>query len=96
MENFSQLITPQLSILGAGYGAAIFVGVLVLTIWNLYWKACGLWRAARQESKPWFIVLLLINTVGILEIIYLYVISKKRTSKPAAAEPIKEESTPAA
>ena len=53
--------------------SALFVLILV---WSIIWKGLALWKAARAGSKPWFIVLLIVNTVGILEILYLYVFSK--------------------
>ncbi|MEK7629176.1 MAG: DUF5652 family protein [Patescibacteria group bacterium] len=37
-----------------------------------------MWRAAHQNSKPWFIALLVINTLGILEILYIYIFSKRK------------------
>jgi len=52
----------------------------VLAIWSLIWKGFALWRAARNGSKPWFIVLLIVNTVGILEILYIFLFSKKSKS----------------
>jgi hypothetical protein len=66
----------------AGPVAPGFVGVagvllVVLVLWTIVWKGMALWKAARQESKVWFVVLLLVNTVGILDILYLYVFSKK-------------------
>ena len=56
-----------------------FIGfILVFAIfWSLIWKGLALWKAARQGSKKWFVALLIINTLGILEILYLYVFSKK-------------------
>lgn len=46
--------------------------VLILA-WTLYWKGMALWRSARANHQTWFIVLLVVNTLGILEILYLYV-----------------------
>lgn len=61
-----------------GFGGGLnFFGLSLLVIWSLVWKGLALWKAAREGSKPWFLVLLVINTVGILEILYLYVFSKK-------------------
>ncbi len=54
-----------------------FVIVAVLTAWTLYWKGMALWKSAKLDKQGWFIALLVINTVGILEILYLYVFSKK-------------------
>ena len=50
----------------------------VLAVWTIAWKGTALWKAARNNSKPWFIVLLLLNTMGILEIIYIFFFSKKK------------------
>ncbi|HZK44388.1 MAG TPA: DUF5652 family protein [Syntrophomonadaceae bacterium] len=48
-----------------------------LVIWALIWKGLALWRAARLKQVAWFIALLIINSVGILEIIYLLATNKK-------------------
>lgn len=45
-------------------------------VWSLIWKGLALWRAAKNNSKPWFVVILVVNTVGILEIIYYFFFSK--------------------
>ena len=71
--------------LGAAFGFGALgwgmgFGVALLVIWSLVWKGLALWRAARVGSKIWFVVLLVVNTVGILEILYLYVFSKKSQS----------------
>ena len=49
-----------------------------LMIWSVAWEGLALWKAAQQGDKYWFIALLVINTVGILEILYIYVFSKKK------------------
>lgn len=51
--------------------------IFLLVVWSLFWKGWALWRAARNEQRNWFIALLVINTVGILEILYLFVFAKK-------------------
>ncbi|MFO0882071.1 MAG: DUF5652 family protein [Candidatus Saccharimonadales bacterium] len=48
----------------------------IAIIWSLGWKGWALWRAARNEAKVWYIVLLLVNTLGLLEILYIFVFSK--------------------
>lgn len=50
--------------------------LLLITIWTGVWKALALWKSARLGSKPWFIALFILNTVGILEILYIFVFSK--------------------
>ena len=42
-----------------------------LIVWSLIWKGFALWRAARAGQAAWFIVLLFLNTAGLLEIVYL-------------------------
>ena len=59
----------------AGLGFWMFLGAL--TVWSLFWKGLALWRAAKLDHKKWFIAILLLNTVGILDILYLRVFSKK-------------------
>ncbi|HCM45847.1 MAG: Membrane protein [Parcubacteria group bacterium GW2011_GWD1_42_9] len=54
----------------------IFLILMALSIWAIPWKGWALWRAARLQQKWWFIALLLVNTVGIFEILYLFVFSK--------------------
>ncbi len=56
-------------------GVTIFIGLMI--IWSIIWKGLALWKAARNSSSGWFVVLLLVNTLGILEILYIYVFSKK-------------------
>jgi hypothetical protein len=51
--------------------------ITLLTLWSIAWKGWALWIAARKGSKPWFVALLVVNTLGILEILYIFVFSKK-------------------
>jgi hypothetical protein len=44
----------------------------VLAVWGLTWKGIALWKAAKHSQKKWFIALLLINSFGVLEIIYIF------------------------
>lgn len=73
MQNFYHLTT-------VGFWGVIHWWFFPLLVWTLIWKGLALWRAARLGSKPWFVVLLIINTAGILEILYLYVFSRKAKS----------------
>ncbi len=43
----------------------------LIIIWSLIWKGIALWYSARNKKLAWFVILLIVNTVGILEIIYL-------------------------
>jgi len=53
--------------------------LIVFILWSLVWKGFSLWRAAQLSHRNWFIVLLVLNTAGILDIIYLYFVSRKYT-----------------
>ncbi|HEX8994275.1 MAG TPA: DUF5652 family protein [Candidatus Paceibacterota bacterium] len=55
---------------------AFGIVMAVLLVWSIVWKGLALWAAARDGSKVWFVVLLILNTAGILEILYLYVFRK--------------------
>jgi len=50
----------------------------LLVLWTVPWKGVALWRSARNSHKAWFIVLLIVNTLAILEIIYIFGFSKKK------------------
>ena len=52
--------------------------IWLVLLWTLPWKGLALWKAARNEHKWWFIALLVLNTMAILEIIYIFFFSKKR------------------
>lgn len=47
--------------------------LLPLATWELVWKGLALWRAARRNENGWFIAILVLNTLGILPIIYLLI-----------------------
>lgn len=57
--------------------------LLPILFWTLPWKGLALWRAARNGHKKWFIVLLVVNTLAILEIVYIFYFSKKKTEQNA-------------
>ena len=55
------------------------VVIIVLMIWALIWKLIAMWKSARNSQLGWFIVLGIVNTIGILDILYIYVFSKKKS-----------------
>ena len=55
------------------------VWVLALVMfWVLPWKGYALWLAARQTHKKWFVILLVVNTLAILDIIYIFFVGRKK------------------
>lgn len=53
-------------------------------LWTIPWKGIALWKSARNSDKIWFIILLVFNTLAILEIIYIFIFSKKKEGYPKA------------
>jgi hypothetical protein len=51
--------------------------LLAIILWVLFWKGIALWKAAGLRQKYWFIALLVLNTMGILEIIYYFFVARK-------------------
>ncbi|MDD4557438.1 MAG: DUF5652 family protein [bacterium] len=43
----------------------------ILLIWSAVWKGLALWHSARRGQTVWYVVMLILNTAGLLEIIYL-------------------------
>jgi hypothetical protein len=50
---------------------------LLIVLWSFLWKGIALWRSAELQHRYWFIAILIINSLGILEIAYLYFIARK-------------------
>lgn len=48
----------------------------VILIWTLIWKGWALWKAAGKKDKIWFVILFVFNTIGIIEILYIFIFSK--------------------
>ena len=63
-------------------------GLIILTLWTVPWKAVALWKAARSNKKGWFVALLILNTLAILEILYIFIFSQEK--KEAIAPEIKK------
>ena len=70
----------QISILSTKY----FILLVALFIWSIPWKGFALWKSARREEKIWFIIFLLINTAGVLEILYIFFLSDKNNTSAQA------------
>ena len=72
LESFSQQLGVPLWLL------------LIVVAWSLIWKALALWKSARKNHIVWFILFILIHTIGILEILYLFLFSKINLDSKAA------------
>ena len=71
---FQDLTTDQVvSLLNDPRFAVI---LLILSAWALAWKGVALWKASQRGKKSWFVLLLILNTFGIVEILYIFLLSK--------------------
>jgi hypothetical protein len=51
--------------------------LLPLIIWSTVWKGIGMWQASKKRHLKWFIAILVLNTAGILPIVYTQFFAKK-------------------
>jgi len=58
--------------------AAMWLVISLAVVWSMAWKGVALWRAGRNSHLVWFIVLFIVNTLGILPIIYIFAFSRKK------------------
>ena len=56
--------------------------LIPLLIIDAILKGIALWKAARNNQKYWFIALVVINSIGILPIIYLALFQNNNSTKP--------------
>jgi len=64
-------------LLGSVAGIFFFA---VLILWSLVWKAIALWKSARRGDTAWYVVMTIVNTLGILEIIYVFAVAKDQAA----------------
>jgi len=68
----------------------IIIIFAIILIWELIWKILAMWKAAKKDSIIWFIVLALVNTVGILPILYIFWFSEIKKNKKVSAKQAKK------
>lgn len=77
-------LQPDIPMLAASFGITpeTFVALfIVMALWSIFWKGWALWIAAQNTHKVWFVILLVLNTLGILEIIYIFAVGKPAEKK---------------
>jgi len=52
--------------------------IIIIEVFDLVFRGIALWRSAQNKHTAWFVLLLIINSVGILPIIYLILNPKKQ------------------
>ena len=58
--------------------------ILLLALWTMPWKGVALWKAGGNKHLWWFVAIFLLNTLAILEIIYIFGFSRKKSAPQAA------------
>jgi hypothetical protein len=53
---------------------------ILLIFWEIVWKGMALWKSAQRNQLVWFVCILILNTVGILPIIYLLITKGKENA----------------
>ena len=60
--------------------------ILLALVWVLPWKGVALWKSARNSHKIWYIVFLIINSMAVLEILYIFFFQKKSAAKTGQSQ----------
>jgi len=61
----------------AGISTPFLIVIIVIGLWDAVWKLIAMWKAGRNNQLAWFIVIAIFNTIGILPIIYLFMVDKR-------------------
>ncbi|OIO42954.1 hypothetical protein AUJ64_03210 [Candidatus Pacearchaeota archaeon CG1_02_39_14] len=69
------MVTDILTETYAQLGIPVWL-LLIAVAWSLVWKGLALWKSARINQPVWFVILLVVNTLGILEILYIFLFSQ--------------------
>lgn len=55
--------------------------IIMALVWSVFWKGLALWHSAQRGQPWWFVIMLFVNTLGILEIIYLFFVAKVKLNE---------------
>jgi len=66
------------NMLSGGAFAGMSLLILIIVAVELVLKGIALWKAARLDQTAWFVILLIVNTAGILPLIYIFAVAKPR------------------
>ena len=73
---FASMVATTLTELAQQQGMPIALLIFII-VWSLAWKGIAWWRSARNNHLVWFILFFFIHTLGILEILYIFLFSRK-------------------
>jgi len=64
--------------------------IIFILVWTLPWKGVALWRAARNGHFRWFWALILINSLAILDIIYILFFSNPNVEEKPNQDEVRQ------
>lgn len=81
MHNYS----PLSGFLAPGIVFVFLPLIILVVLWTIVLKGFALWFSAQAGQRNWFIALLVLNTLGILELVYLIWYRPKKEASPIEA-----------
>ena len=64
--------------LASAWSPSLVAVCVVAALWEMAWKGIALWKAARRSQLTWYVLLLILNTVGILPIVYVFFVAPRQ------------------
>lgn len=55
--------------------------LVILSVWDITWRGVALWKSSRGGQRYWFIALMVVNSIGILPLVYLFFFQRKPVEK---------------
>jgi len=59
------------------FEASVLTWLIPLAVWDMIWRGIALWKAVKNNQLNWFIAIFILNTAGILPIVYIKFFQKK-------------------
>jgi hypothetical protein len=69
-----------------GFGLSIWIQThpllfVLVVLWSIFWAGLAFWHSAKRGQFWWFFIFLIVHTLGLLEIIYLFGVLKLKCSE---------------
>ena len=81
MYHLGNMFQSSWAMPGLGFSLLGNILLYAVLIWSVVWKGLALWKSARVGSKVWFIVFLVVNTLGILRSSIFTSLVKRKVSQ---------------
>jgi hypothetical protein len=63
---------------------------ILAILWTIPWKGVTLWKAARNYQEGWFVAVLILETSGFLEILYILFFQRGKHALRIVQEALKK------